>query len=99
MKKLKEDEDSFPFASFDKTSALFLSKSFHSAPSSSVARRSLAQVLYILSTNTFTREEATDLFFATTKLWQSKDVGVRQLVYLVIKELSTRSNDVMVKRI
>jgi hypothetical protein len=35
----------------------------------------------------FAKEETTDVFFASTKLFQSADVHLRRLTYLVIKEL------------
>jgi len=40
--------------------------------------------------------EATEAFFAMTKLWQSKDVTLRRLVYLGIKELATVADDVII---
>lgn len=40
--------------------------------------------------------EATDCFFAMTKLFQSKDVVLRRLIYLGIKELSTIADDVII---
>lgn len=42
------------------------------------------------------QREATDTFFAMTKLFQSKDVVMRRMVYLGIKELSTMSDDVII---
>jgi len=60
---------------------------------------------------TFSTQEATGLFFGVTKLFQHKDVrpapallqvqrltfqsGLRQMVYLVVKELSTIAEDVI----
>jgi len=38
--------------------------------------------------------EATEVFFAVTKLFQSSDAGLRRLVYLMIKELSPSSDEV-----
>lgn len=38
--------------------------------------------------------ESTDVFFAVTKLFQSKDTGLRRLVYLMIKELSPSADEV-----
>jgi hypothetical protein len=38
--------------------------------------------------------EATGVFFAVTKLFQSNDAGLRRLVYLMIKELSPSSDEV-----
>lgn len=40
--------------------------------------------------------EATDCFFAMTKLFQSKDVVMRRMVYLGIKELSSIAEDVII---
>lgn len=40
--------------------------------------------------------EATDCFFAMTKLFQSKDVVLRRMVYLGIKELSSVADDVII---
>lgn len=38
--------------------------------------------------------EATEVFFAVTKLFQSKDIGLRRMVYLMIKELSPSADEV-----
>lgn len=40
--------------------------------------------------------EATEVFFAMTKLFQSKDVMLRRMVYLGIKELSSLAEDVII---
>lgn len=40
--------------------------------------------------------EATETFFAMTKLFQSKDVVLRRMVYLGIKELSNIAEDVII---
>ncbi|GER50371.1 coatomer subunit gamma [Striga asiatica] len=40
--------------------------------------------------------EATEVFFAVTKLFQSKDIGLRRMVYLMIKELSPSSDEVII---
>ena len=45
---------------------------------------------------TMNSTEATEVFFATTKLFQSKDVSLRRLVYLAIKEMSTIADDVII---
>lgn len=34
----------------------------------------------------YAQKEATEVFFAVTKLFQSKDVGLRRMVYLMIKD-------------
>ena len=40
--------------------------------------------------------EATETFFAITKLWQSKDIVLRRLVYLAVKEMAKIANDVII---
>ena len=40
--------------------------------------------------------EATAAFFAMTKLFQSKDVMLRRMIYLCIKEMATIANDVII---
>lgn len=41
----------------------------------------------------FPRNEATTLFFGISKLFQNKDASLRQMVHLVIKELSSDAED------
>ena len=46
----------------------------------------LTKILYLLNQGeTFAAKEATDVFFAMTKLFQSNDIILRRLVYLGIK--------------
>ncbi|QRW24701.1 coatomer subunit gamma [Rhizoctonia solani] len=45
--------------------------------------------------DSFGTQEATNLFFGTTKLFQNKDAALRQMVYLAVKELSTTAEDVI----
>jgi len=57
----------------------------------------LCKLLYLLQHGeTIGKTEATDTFFAITKLWQAKDVTLRLLVYLAIKELCHISSDVII---
>uniref|UniRef100_A0A914KKQ8 Coatomer subunit gamma n=1 Tax=Meloidogyne incognita TaxID=6306 RepID=A0A914KKQ8_MELIC len=57
----------------------------------------LCKLLYLIQHGeTIGKTEATDTFFAITKLWQAKDVTLRMLVYLAIKELCTISSDVII---
>lgn len=41
-------------------------------------------------------EQATELFFRVTKLFQCKDVYLRRLTYLLIKELANSSDTVII---
>ena len=44
----------------------------------------------------FSTTEATECFFAVTKLFQSRDPVLRRMVYLAIKDLSKISEDVII---
>nr|UYR00236.1 coatomer subunit gamma [Plectrocnemia conspersa] len=57
----------------------------------------LSKLLFLLNRgDALTQREATDAFFAVTKLFQSGDVALRRLVYLAIKELSGLADDVII---
>lgn len=59
-------------------------------------RQLLAQLLRLLyNGETFPSQESTTLFFSISKLFQHKDVSLRQIVYLTIKELSETSQDIL----
>lgn len=54
----------------------------------------LSKILYVLAqSEKLTTTEATDTFFAVTKLFQSKDVPLRRMVYLTLKELLPLAED------
>ncbi|KAJ1724732.1 coatomer subunit gamma [Coemansia erecta] len=60
------------------------------------SRLLLAKIIFLLYRgDKMSTTEATDLFFSITKLFQCKDMSLRQMVYLTIKELSTVSEDVI----
>jgi coatomer protein complex subunit gamma len=48
-----------------------------------------------LSREKFPTNEATTLFFGISKLFQNKDPSLRQMVYLIIKELASTAEDVL----
>ncbi|CAI0377271.1 unnamed protein product, partial [Linum tenue] len=57
----------------------------------------ITKLLYLLNQGeTFTKVEATEVFFAVTKLFQSRDVGLRRMLYLMIKELSPSADEVII---
>ena len=43
----------------------------------------------------FPTNEATSLFFGISKLFQNKDPSLRQMVYIIIKELANVAEDVI----
>ncbi|KAF9182263.1 coatomer subunit gamma [Haplosporangium sp. Z 767] len=100
MSYSKRDEDSGRIGYhhyFDKTTVLQEARVFNESPiNARKCRALLTKILYLISLGeTFGTTEATELFFSVTKLFQSKDSALRQMVYLVIKELSTVAEDVI----
>lgn len=57
----------------------------------------ITKLLYLLTQGeSFTKSEASDVFFSVTKLFQHKDVHLRRMVYLVIKEVIPSSDEVII---
>lgn len=97
-KKEEEDGGGNPFANLDKTSVLQEARTFNDTPvNPRKCTHILTKILYLLNQGEqFGTVEATDTFFAMTKLFQSKDIVLRRMVYLGIKELSTVAEDVII---
>ncbi|WOO77903.1 putative coatomer subunit gamma [Vanrija pseudolonga] len=93
----KDDESGGMSYYHDKSTVLQEARVFNESPiSPRKCRALLTRIVYLLYVGeTFTTQEATTLFFGVTKLFQHKDVALRQMVYLVIKELSTIAEDVI----
>ncbi|WFC93701.1 coatomer subunit gamma [Malassezia brasiliensis] len=95
---VKKDEEA-GIVSFrqDKTAVIQEARAFHDSNiSPRKCRILLTKILYLLYTGEkFSRQEATALFFGATKLFQNKDAALRQMVYLVIKELAPYADDVI----
>ncbi|KAI9891382.1 MAG: Coatomer subunit gamma-2 [Vezdaea aestivalis] len=51
--------------------------------------------LLLFTGEKFPTNEATSLFFGISKLFQNKDASLRQMVYLIIKELANTAEDVI----
>ncbi|KAI9608572.1 hypothetical protein H4Q26_004755 [Puccinia striiformis f. sp. tritici PST-130] len=81
----------------DKTTVIQEARVFNESPiSPRKCRILLTKIIYLLYVGeTFGPQEATTLFFGVTKLFQHKDSALRQMVYLVIKELSDLAQDVI----
>ncbi|RKP26583.1 adaptin N terminal region-domain-containing protein, partial [Syncephalis pseudoplumigaleata] len=82
----------------DKTGVIQEARVFNASPiKARQCRIILAKMIYVLyQGDVFATNEATELFFGITKLFQSKDPSLRQIVYLSIKELSTIAEDVII---
>lgn len=98
----KDDDDSdieySPFFGIEKGAVLQEARVFND-PQLDARKCSqvITKLLYLLNQGeTFTKVEATGVFFAVTKLFQSNDAGLRRLVYLMIKELSPSSDEVFI---
>ncbi|XP_017100938.2 coatomer subunit gamma isoform X2 [Drosophila bipectinata] len=94
----EEDGPSNAYQNLEKTSVLQETRTFNETPVN--ARKCihiLTKILYLINQGEqLVAREATDCFFAMTKLFQSKDVVLRRMVYLGIKELSSIAEDVII---
>ncbi|CAK9142569.1 unnamed protein product [Ilex paraguariensis] len=94
----RDDEEYSPFLGIEKGSVLQEARVFHD-PQLDPRKCSqvITKLLYLLNQGeTFTKVEATEVFFAVTKLFQSRDIGLRRMVYLMIKELSPCADEVII---
>ncbi|EYU42621.1 hypothetical protein ABFS82_14G113600 [Erythranthe guttata] len=93
-----EEVDYSPFMGIEKGAVLQEARVFND-PQLDARKCSqvITKLLYLLNQGeTFTKFEATDVFFAVTKLFQSKDIGLRRMVYLMIKEISPSADEVII---
>ncbi|KAI8149508.1 adaptin N terminal region-domain-containing protein [Fennellomyces sp. T-0311] len=95
--KRDEDSDVGLLYHIDKTVVLQEARAFNDSPiNTRKCRVLLTKIIYLLYLGEpFNTKEATDLFFNVIKLFQSKDTSLRQMMYLVIKELSGIAEDVI----
>ncbi|KAF4604803.1 coatomer subunit gamma [Pleurotus pulmonarius] len=93
----KEEESGLSSYYNNKTTIIQEARVFNDSPiSPRKCRALLTRIVYLLYIGeTFGTQEATTLFFGTTKLFQHKDSALRQAVYLAIKELATTAEDVI----
>lgn len=70
---------------------------FNSSPISPRRCRTLLTKIGVLifTGERFSTTEATTLFFGISKLFQNKDPSLRQMVYLIIKEIANTAEDVI----
>lgn len=102
-RKKDEDEDYYsdeyiPFQGLDKGLVLQEKILFNETPlNPKKCCHLLTKLLYLITQGEkFTTSEATDVFFAVTKLFQSNEIVLRRMVYLVLKELSPMAEDVII---
>ncbi|KAF2898387.1 hypothetical protein ILUMI_07790 [Ignelater luminosus] len=97
-KKEEEDGGGNPFQNIEKTTVLQEARLFNeNIINAKKCTHILTKILYLLNQGEqLGATEATEVFFAMTKLFQSKDVILRRMVYLGIKELSSIADDVII---
>ncbi|XP_046742906.1 coatomer subunit gamma [Diprion similis] len=97
-KKEEEDGGGNPFQNMEKTTVLQEARTFNDTPvNPRKCAHILTKILYLINQGEqLGTTEATEAFFAMTKLFQSRDVILRRLVYLGIKELSPIAEDVII---
>lgn len=82
----------------EKSCVLQEAKLFHQSPvNPKKCTEILANILHMINKGELLgRKEATECFFAITKLFQSHDPVLRRMVYLGIKALSQTAEDVII---
>ncbi|KAK9837106.1 hypothetical protein WJX81_003075 [Elliptochloris bilobata] len=93
-----EDMEYSPFYGIEKGAVLQEARIFndpHIDPRR--CQQVITKLLYLLCQGeTFTKKEASEVFFSVTKLYQSKDANLRRMVYLVIKDVCPGSDEVII---
>ena len=96
--KKEEEDGSGPVFAVDKSTVLQETRYFNENNVS--GRRCvniLTKLLYLINQGeSIGTREATDAFFATTKLFQLRDQTVRQLIFIVIKEMANLAENVII---
>ncbi|KKZ61717.1 hypothetical protein EMCG_03746 [[Emmonsia] crescens] len=98
MSYVKKDEDADQIMmKLDRTSVFQDARLFNSSPISPRRCRTLLTKIAVLlfTGEKFPTNEATTLFFGISKLFQNKDPSLRQMVYLILKELAGTAEDVI----
>ncbi|XP_050436420.1 coatomer subunit gamma-2 isoform X2 [Adelges cooleyi] len=96
--KKEEEDGGNQYQNLEKTSVLQEARTFNDTPvNPRKCIHILTKILYMINQGEqLSTAEATETFFAMTKLFQSSDKIVRRMVYLGIKELSGIAKDVII---
>ncbi|KAK2078015.1 hypothetical protein QBZ16_003883 [Prototheca wickerhamii] len=94
----EEDLEYSPFYGIEKGAVLQEARVFNEAHADPrKCQQVITKLLYLLTQGeSLTKTEASDVFFAVTKLFQHTDVHLRRMVYLVIKEVIPASDEVII---
>jgi coatomer subunit gamma len=99
LSKMKdEDVASSPFEGIEKGAVLQECRIFNDRQLNTRRCESvLVRLLYLIGQGgQLTSEEATNVFFAVTKLFQANEPSLRRVVYLAIKELAHTADEVII---
>uniref|UniRef100_A0A7N0SZW2 Coatomer subunit gamma n=1 Tax=Kalanchoe fedtschenkoi TaxID=63787 RepID=A0A7N0SZW2_KALFE len=95
----RDDEEEYsPFLGIEKGAVLQEARVFNDPQlDPRKCNQVITKLLFLLNQGeTFTKVEATEVFFSVTKLFQSRDMSLRRMVYLIIKELSPSADEVII---
>uniref|UniRef100_A0A2K5PFS8 Clathrin/coatomer adaptor adaptin-like N-terminal domain-containing protein n=1 Tax=Cebus imitator TaxID=2715852 RepID=A0A2K5PFS8_CEBIM len=97
-KNEKSSGGSNPFQHLEKSAILQEARVFNETPvSPRKGAHILTKILYLINHGEHLGTmEATQAFFAVTKLFQSNDLTLHQMCYLTIKEMSCIEEDVII---
>ncbi|KLU90817.1 coatomer subunit gamma [Magnaporthiopsis poae ATCC 64411] len=98
MNYVKKDEDvETGVVRVDRTQVFQEARLFNNSPiQPRQCRILLTKIALLLYTgDKFPTNEATTLFFGISKLFQNKDASLRQMVHLIIKELASSAEDII----
>lgn len=87
-----------PFHNLESSTVLQEARVFNETPiNPKKCRNLLTKIIYLLNQGEHVgRTEATESFFAITKLFQCQDVPLRRMIYMSIKEMSGIADDVII---
>ncbi|KAG1663110.1 hypothetical protein FOA52_010513 [Chlamydomonas sp. UWO 241] len=94
----EEDYEFSPFFGIDKGAVLQEARCFNAPqPEARMCQQVITKLLYLLNQGeTFTKKESSEVFFGATKLFQNKDVNLRRMVYLCIKDICPSADEVII---
>jgi len=94
----EEEEELMPFEGIEKSAVLQECREFSAVTiNSRKCSETIVRVLYLLSTgHTLSANEATEVFFGGTKLFQSENEKLRRLLFVLLKDLSGVAEQVFV---
>uniref|UniRef100_A0A7S3VL87 Coatomer subunit gamma n=1 Tax=Dunaliella tertiolecta TaxID=3047 RepID=A0A7S3VL87_DUNTE len=93
-----EETEFSPFYGIDKGAVLQEARCFNDPQiDARKCQQVITKLLYLLGQGeSFTKKEASEVFFSVTKLFQSKDTNLRRMVYLCIKDICPSADEVII---